>query len=231
MQQGRPRPPTTAMLTGQNAVSRPCIWKIPTRMRACDAVSRPCTRISATDSVAWMFPFHPHREVAAGAAPDTHDARGAGTSLHERHVYRMLACMYRLQQAEDNAMLQLKSYIGESDLQSSQAVWIITSRYGDRVSGNRTHRKTHDADVCAARTARMQQCESVRQGASNMPVIRVSAQQEACYAGKGARAVFKDSFGNDIELPLIEFVGQVVNLTPPGSQKLEVSCALVREMV
>jgi hypothetical protein len=222
MKQGRSRAPTTAMLTGQNAVSRACVWKIPTLLHGV---------VSVTDTVAMIFPFYNQSMVptqtegfASSKGPTTVPDR---TNAHDMHVHRMTTRMYRLQESEADAMQQLECDVGESDLQSSHAVWIITSRYGDRASGNRTQRASQE-DI-PKRAARMQQCERVRQGMEYMPVFRVSENSE-CYVPSGRRAMFHDNFGNQIKLPSIKFVSRTFNLTRPGSQKLEVSFALVREL-
>jgi hypothetical protein len=226
IRQARLRPPTLAMLTGQNAVSLPCLWKIPSIYADIG--------VSATDAVAWIFPFHAMCDLP-GLSGSVRD-HGADTSdPHAVHVQKMLLRRERLGQCESEARVQLEAYTTNYHTEphhtanSVHAVWIITSRYGDRVNGNRTRISTEE-DL-PKRASRTSQCECFRQGLDNMPVIRCSAHSELYLShGAGECVNLRDTIGNQLDLPVIEFVGQVANLTPPGDNKMEVSCALVREV-
>jgi hypothetical protein len=217
--QGRTRPPTTAMLTGQNSVSMPCLWKIPTTHSALG--------IGTTDVVAWVFPFH------SDLSPNYHQTGATLDSVdrsdpHAVHVHKMLTRVHRLKSCESSLLAQLHSCVGSDTTELAHPAWIITSRFGDRVNGNRIHRSTQD-DI-PKRATRVQQCDAIRQGAGPVPAIRASAASEFYLANKDRECVkLVDVSGNDVELPLLEFVGGVINLTPPGDHKLEVSCSFVCE--
>ena len=133
--------------------------------------------------------------------------------------------------------LAMQSTLGASGMSGYTPVWILTSRFGHRLSGAKTKRDPVDM---TAEARRRTISDSVLQGSGFvrfqngvMGVPAIACKPPS--AGVFQQAFVLDSGSTDTSVlqkqlcVQLEFGGSVLQLTPPGNRNLVVAAACVRE--